>query len=324
MPLIQSTYQPALLFKNTHFNTIYKTLFFNDLIQYNRTRIETPDNDFLDLDFSTTQSNTLVIALHGLEGSSNSKYILSLINYLNAQQLDAVAINFRGCSGEDNRNLYSYNSGKSDDLNTVINYVLDNYNYKNIVLVGYSMGGNILLKYLGEGNLIPKQLKAAIAISVPVNLEGSSNSLAKWENRIYINRFLKTLKEKSIQKANKFPNNNLNISNILNAKTFEDFDNEVTAPVFGYKNAKDYWTQCSSKQFLTAIKIPTLIINAKDDTFLDKSCYPINEANNNKMLFLETPNYGGHVGFNTSVIGKDKLWSEKRVLSFIQHIISDF
>jgi len=322
MPTITSTYKPNFLFKNAHFNTIYKTLFFDNPIDYHRKRIETPDNDFIDLDFSSVNSNTLVIAKHGLEGSSKSKYIRSLINHLNKQQMDAVAVNFRGCSGEDNNHLYSYNSGKTDDVTVIVDYILNNYTYKNIVLVGYSMGGNIALKYLGENAAIPKDIKAAVTISVPCDLEGSSNTLANWNNTIYLNRFLKTLKEKSLAKNQKFPESSLDTTAILNAKTFEDFDNAVTAPLFGYKNAKDYWTQCSSKQFLPAIKIPTLIINAQDDTFLSKSCFPFNEATKNSNLYLEVSEYGGHVGFNTTVIGKDQLWSENRITSFIQHIIS--
>lgn len=322
MPTIPSTYKPSFLFKNAHFNTIYKTLFFDNPIQYKRKRIETPDNDFIDLDFSTVNSETLVIAKHGLEGSSNSKYMLSLINFLNRRKIDAVAVNFRGCSGEDNKHLYAYNSGKTDDVSVIIAYILNNYSYKNIVLVGYSMGGNIALKYLGETAAIPKEIKAAIAISVPCDLEGSSNTLANWNNTIYLNRFLKTLKEKSLVKNQKFPKSTLDTEAIRSAKTFEEFDNAVTAPLFGYKNAKDYWTQCSSKQFLSAIKTPTLIINAKDDTFLSESCFPFKEANENSKLYLEVPKYGGHVGFNTTVVGKDLLWSENRVTSFIQHIIS--
>lgn len=322
MPLINSTYKPSLIFRNTHFNTIYKTLFYKNLVTYQRKRIATPDNDFIDLDFSTVASNTLIIALHGLEGSSKSKYILSVVNYLNTQNFDAVAVNFRGCSGEDNKHLYSYNSGKTDDVAVIIDSILNNYNYKNIVLLGYSMGGNITLKYLGENTLIPSEIKAAIAISVPCDLEGSSNALAKWHNTVYIQRFLRTLKAKSISKLEKFPESNLNKTAILKAKTFEDFDNAVTAPLFGYKNAKDYWTQCSAKQFLNNIKKPSLIINAKDDTFLSESCFPFKETNQNPQLYLETPNYGGHVGFNTGLLGKDELWSEKRVAAFIQHIIS--
>lgn len=322
MPIIESTYKPSILFKNTHLNTIYKTLFYNRKIQYKRERIETPDKDFIDLDFSSVNSKILVIAMHGLEGSSNSKYIRSVINHLNSQNIDSVAVNFRGCSGEDNKHLYSYNSGKTDDLAVILNHVLNIYNYKSIVLLGYSMGGNITLKYLGETNNIPSEIKAAIAISVPCDLEGSSNSLSSWNNTIYMNRFLKTLKEKSLSKIEKFPKNILNKSAILNSKTFEDFDNAVTAPLFGYKNAKDYWTQCSAKQFIPSIKTPTLVINALDDTFLSESCFPFSEAKNHKQLYLEVPKYGGHVGFNTSFVGKDQLWSENRIIQFIQHIIS--
>ncbi|WP_456460943.1 YheT family hydrolase [Lutibacter sp.] len=323
MPIVKSTYQPPLLFKNNHFNTIYKTLFFKNNIIYKRKRISTPDNDFLDLDFSIVGSNTLVIAMHGLEGSSRSHYLVSVINYLNSKKIDCVALNFRGCSGEDNNQLYSYNSGKTDDLSTVLNFILKHYSYKNIVLLGYSMGGNITLKYMGEtNNKIPSEIKGAVAISVPCDLEGSSDALAKWDNTVYIQRFLKTLKKKTFIKLKKFPNNNIDKAAVLNAKTFEDFDNAVTAPLFQFKNAKDYWNKCSSKPFIPHINKPTLLISALDDSFLNESCYPIEEAENHKYLIFEMPKYGGHVGFNTSYLGKDLLWSEKRISNYIEHIIS--
>tara|TARA_R110001583_G_scaffold162719_1_gene314965 strand:+ start:19239 stop:20207 length:969 start_codon:yes stop_codon:yes gene_type:complete len=322
MPLIESTYKPSLLFKNAHVNTMYKTLFYKNTIEYTRKRISTPDNDFLDLDFSTIDSNTLVIALHGLEGSSQSKYIVSAIHYLNTNKIDCVAFNQRGCSGEDNNNLYSYNSGKTDDLNTVINYITSNYTYKNIILLGYSMGGNITLKYMGETTQMLKEIKGAITISVPCDLEGSSTTLAKWQNTIYLNRFMTSLKEKTLLKLEKFPKNNIHKEDLLKATTFEDFDTAITAPLFGFKNAKDYWTKCSSKQFIRAIKKPTLLINALDDSFLSKSCYPIQEAKNHPYFNLELTKYGGHVGFNSSTFRKDLMWSEQRIFDFINHIIS--
>lgn len=322
MPILNSTYTPSLLFKNAHINTVYKTLFYKQPIQYKRTRIHTPDNDFLDLDFSLTGSKTIVIAIHGLEGSSNSKYILSLVNFLNSQKKDCLALNLRGCSGEDNTNIYSYNSGQIEDISLVVNYLIKNYNYKNIVLVGYSMGGNMTLKYMGECENIPNEVKCAVGISVPTNLEGSSNSLSNKNNYIYLNRFLKSLKEKTILKANKHPSSILNKEEILNAKNFVDFDNAVTAPLWGFKDASDYWTKCSSKQFIKNITTPTLLINALDDTFLSKSCYPFEEAKKSTSFYLETPKYGGHVGFNTSLLKKDEMWSEKRINSFIQQIIS--
>ena len=322
MPLIKWSYNPSILFKNTHLNTIYKTLFYSNNINYFRKRIFTPDNDFLDLDFSKVGSDTLIIALHGLEGSSKSKYIVSTINYLNKRKLDCLALNFRGCSGEDNHKIYSYHSGKTDDLDLVIEYVSNNYSYKNIVLLGYSMGGNITLKYLGESNAIQSNIKAAVTISVPCDLEGSSNTLSQWNNSIYMNRFLKTLKEKTILKMAKFPNSNINRTDVLNAKNFKDFDNSVTAPLSNYKNANDYWTKCSSKQFIETITTPTLLINALDDSFLSKSCYPIDEASKNPFFNLELPKYGGHVGFNTHIFSKDLLWSENRIFEFIKHNIS--
>ncbi len=322
MSLIKSTYKPPFLFKNAHFNTIYKTLFYKKKITYQRKRILTPDADFLDLDFSTVGSNTLVIAMHGLEGSSQSSYILSAIAYLNNNKIDCVALNFRGCSGEDNNHLQSYNSGKTDDLQTTIDYILEHYSYKNILLLGYSMGGNITLKYLGETKIIASEIKGAIAISVPCDLKGSSYTLATWKNSIYMNRFLKTLKKKTVLKINKFPKNNIDKEVVLKAKSFEDFDNAVTAPLFGYKNAEDYWDKCSCKQFIPSITTPTLLINALDDSFLSESCYPIEEAKNHSYFKLEMPKYGGHVGFNTSIFGKDLFWSEKRVLKAIHHFIS--
>ncbi len=321
MPIVTSTYKPSLLFKNGHINTVYKTLFYSNSIEYKRTRIDTPDNDFLDLDFSLNGSKTLVLALHGLEGSSNSKYIISLVRHLNSSKIDCLAVNFRGCSGEDNNLLPSYNSGKTDDVGTIIQYVITNFNYKNIVLVGYSMGGNIALKYLGENPLLPTEIKGAIAISVPTNLEGSAMALSQPKNFIYLNRFLRTLIKKGLAKNEKFPNSTLDTSAIKAAKSFADFDNAVTAPLFGYKNAQDYWTKCSSKPFIPFITLPTLIINALDDTFISESCFPYKEASNHKNVYLETPNYGGHVGFNSTLLKKDPLWSENRVLAFINHII---
>ncbi len=324
MPLIKSNYLPKFFFKNYHFNTVYKTLFYNQKIEYKRKRLSTPDDDFIAIDFSlaTPQSDTVVIASHGLEGSSQSKYIIAVAKYLNAQAIDVVALNFRGCSGEDNLKAYSYHSGKTDDLRMVVTYIAHHFNYKHIVLLGYSMGGNVTLKYMGENKVIPKAVKGAIALSVPCDLEGSSVALAQKTNTVYINRFLKTLKQKALLKTDKFPECNLDREKILAAKNFTDFDNAVTAPLFGFKNAQEYWEKSSSLPFLPHIKKPTLLISAKDDSFLSESCYPYKEAQKNDFFYLETPNYGGHVGFNTSFCVKKNNWSENRIYNFIQHIIS--
>lgn len=321
MPLLESSYIPTFPFENNHINTFYKTAFYKKKIKYNRVRIDTPDLDFIDLDFSVCGSNTLIIAMHGLEGSSESNYMVSAIKYLNSYNLDCVAVNFRGCSGFDNRQIYTYHSGKSDDIKTIINYILQEFKYKRIILLGYSMGGNIVLKYLGETAIIPSRIKGAIAFSVPCDLEGSSKALANPNNKLYLRRFLKTLRKKTLKKINKYPHCSLDRSSVQTATNFEDFDNAVTAPLFGFDKAKDYWEKCSSKQFIPTINIPTLLVNALDDTFLSASCYPFEEAKKHSCFYLETPDHGGHVGFNNSVFSNDQRWSNHRIIDFINSVI---
>ena len=322
MPILPSTYEPTVLFRNTHFNSAYKTLFFIDTIHYSRKRIKTTDDDFIDLDISSVGSDTLVLALHGLEGSSQSKYIVSVLNYLNSQNIDAAALNFRGCGGEDNNKPYSYHSGKTDDVDLAITYILTQNKYRNIFLLGYSMGGNVALKYMGTFKNIPYEIKGAVAISVPCDLKGAASALESFQNTLYQNRFMKTLKDKSLLKLKKFPKANLSEEAIMEAKTFKDFDDAVTAPLFGYNNAEDYWEKNSSKQFISEIYKPTLLINALDDSFLSESCFPFLETENHKKVYFEAPKYGGHVGFNSTIFGKDLWWSEKRVFEFIKHNIS--
>lgn len=322
MPIIKSTYKPTVLFRNHHFNTAYKRLFFTKTIHYSRERIKTSDDDFIDLDSASVGSDTLVLALHGLEGSSQSKYIISVLNFLNSQNIDGAALNFRGCGGEDNYKPYSYHSGKTDDVDLAITHLLSLNKYRNIFLLGYSMGGNIALKYMGTSKNTPFEVKGAVAISVPCDLGGSANALESLSNLLYQNMFMKTLKEKALLKLNKFPEANLNKVAIESSKTFKDFDNAVTAPLFGYKNAEDYWQTNSSKQFIPEIQKPALLINALDDSFLSESCFPFSETKNHQKVYFETPKYGGHAGFNSTLFGKDLLWSEKRVLEFIKHNIS--
>jgi uncharacterized protein len=318
MPLIYaSTYKPNLLFRNPHFNTIYPTLLRKvENIKYFRQRIETSDGDFLDLDFSQVGSNKLVIVLHGLESSSEHSYVKGVIKLFNEQNYDAWAVNLRGCSGEDNNLIRSYHSGDTKDLVEIIQYVQNTKKYSHIALVGFSLGGNLVLKYLGEQSTIIQSLvKCAAVISVPCCLKSSSERLAENNNHLYMQRFIRSLKKKIKGKHTKFPEL-IDLQQFANIKTFKDFDNLYTAPYNGFVDAEDYWQQCSSKGFISAIAIPTLIINALDDPFLGAECYPIEQAKNSQFVFLETPEYGGHVGF-TSFNKENEYWHEKRIRQFI-------
>jgi predicted alpha/beta-fold hydrolase len=291
-------------------------------VEYSRKRVTTWDQDFIDLDFSLVGSKTLVILIHGLEGSSQSKYILAATSEFNNEAMDTVAFNLRGCSGEDNLLLQTYHSGKTDDVHFIINYILKNYSYQNIVLAGYSLGGNLTLKYMGEfAKTLSSKIKCAIAVSVPVDLASSSVAMSSYKNKIYMEAFLKTLRLKVLEKAHKFPEFKLDKDKLFKAKAFSDFDALYTAPVYGYSGAEDYWEKASSKPYLKSIETPTLLISSEDDPFLAAACFPIKEAKASKNFYLEMTKYGGHVGFISSFLIDKNRWLENRMLNFIkQHL----
>lgn len=290
-----------------------------EIHNYQRVRIDTWDHDFIDLDFSKVGSDTLVLLIHGLEGSSESKYMISAANELNAVGYDTVSFNLRGCSGEDNRLLQTYHSGKTEDVNFVVNYLLDQYEYEKLMIVGYSLGGNLTLKYLGEyADRISDKIVSGIAVSVPVDLTSSGQQMALLKNKIYMDEFLKTLRLKVLEKAHKFPEFELDKDKLFKAKVFKDFDELYTAPVFGFDSPEDYWAKASSKPYLSKIKKPCLLITSLDDPFLPKECYPYEEASSSDHFHLLVTKYGGHVGFISSFRQQDNRWLEQRIIRFLK------
>ncbi len=306
-------YQPPLILLNAHLETIYPALLRRvDLQPYIRERIATPDQDFLDLDWLNQKSKKLIVISHGLEGNTERAYIKGMARIFFANGFDVLAWNYRGCSGELNRKLRFYHSGATDDLEVVLKHAID-LGYKEISLIGFSLGGNITIKYSGEqsGNLHP-EIKRAVAFSVPLDLYSSCRSISRPSNFIYSSRFLKSLKHKVKWKASVM--SELDISGIEKIKTLQEFDDHFTAPLHGFKNAIDYYGRCSSLHFLEGIKIPTLIVNAANDPFLGPECYP--SEFKNTFIKFEKPDRGGHVGF--AAFNKNgHYWSEERALSFI-------
>lgn len=317
MPITTSHYKPPHIFKNGHFSTIYAGLFRKvNGVKQERESVVLDDGDYLDIDWSFTHKNTrkAIIILHGLEGNAQRPYMTGTAKIFNKNGFDAVCINFRSCSGKTNNLYRSYHSGATDDLRVIIDHVLSLNKYNEIVLKGFSLGGNITLKYLGEGNAVPKEIKAAVAVSVPCFLSGSVLELHKIKNALYAKRFKKHLLEKLKWKQQLFPEkiNNTDFKKIITLKDFDDF---YTSKAHGFKDAMDYYEKSSSLQFLPSVSIPTLIINAKNDSFLSPECYPVKEAEFSSSLFLEMPDYGGHVGF----FEKDNVYyNEKRALRFTE------
>lgn len=319
MPLVPSHYNPPHLFKNGHFSTIYAGLIRKvNGVNYERERIETPDNDFLDLDWSFTKngSRKLAIILHGLEGSAERPYVIGSAKIFNQHNFDTVSMNMRGCSGETNITFRAYHSGATEDLETVINHILEKNCYDEIIIKGFSLGGNLTLKYLGEDRTIPKQIRAGIAVSAPCNLYGSMLEIHKFKNKVYSNRFKKNLLAKLEQKKAQFPEW-FDGKRIDSISTLKDFDDFYTSKAHGFEDALDYYEKASALPHLSKIKTPTLLINALNDSFLSPACFPTEIAKQNQFLFMETPKYGGHVGFYDK---NNQYYNEKRSLNFVNEL----
>lgn len=318
MPLIKSNYKPRLLFRNGHFSTIYSAkLRPSPALILQRERLNLEDGDFMDIDwsFSVKQSKRVAIILHGLEGNSQRTYIKGQAKILIENGWNVAAVNFRGCSGEPNHSYQSYNAGKTDDLEAVLDLVLNKDEYNEIALIGFSLGGNLLLKYLGERESFPKEIKKAVAISTPLSLKGSLESLDEFSNWVYRKSFLINLRKKYKSKMKDYPEK-MSQSEYQKITSLLQFDNVYTAPAHGFKDAYDYYKKNSSLQFLPNIKIPIYLLNAQNDSFLSFECYPTELASNMTNLHLEIPKYGGHVGFHET---NGLYYSERRSLEFLNN-----
>lgn len=234
---------------------------------------------------------------------------------------DVCAWNFRGCSGEPNRLFRSYHSGATEDLDTVLQHVLGKKGYAQVVLVGFSLGGNLTLKYLGEQSVdVDDRVKGATVFSVPCDLASASRKLDKPSNLIYMLYFFRSLRRKMSWKAERFPEL-ADPRVVRKMRTFHEFDSYYTAPAHGFSDAEDYWKRASSKPFLAEIRVSTLFVNALDDPFLAGPCFPYDAARENEYLTLLIPQYGGHVGF-VSPGSSGVYWSEEVAAGFLETLVT--
>lgn len=320
MPLLSSDYKRPFYLPNGHAETIIPALTRKIKgLKGRRKRITLPDGDFLDLDIyenfhQNSKAKRLVLIAHGLEGSSQSQYAQGMARAFVFNNYDVIVWNQRGCSGELNKKLRFYHSGATEDLRAVVNYLLKHKSYSQILPIGFSLGGNLTLKYLGEeGKNLPAEIQAAIVFSVPLHLSSCAHKLGRPSNRVYSERFLRSLKDKVARKSAVMPDK-LSTEHFPKIKTLKDLDDFYTAPLHGFRDAEDYYEQCSSVNFISDIRVPTLVVNAMNDPFLAPECFPFENFQNLKNVFFETPKTGGHCGF--SVPFSNLYWSERRALAF--------
>lgn len=319
MPVRPSSYTAPTGLDGGHRQTLYASLFRRVDFEYDhRERIETPDDDFLDLDWATTNpapSKRTVLLTHGLEGSTRRGYMRGMARAFARRGWDVCALNLRGCSGEPNRQVATYHSGKTDDLALVVDHVLA-HGYEAVALVGFSLGGNLTLKYLAErGPTVDDRLRGAVALSAPVDLDASVDQIDRWTNWPYTQYFLRSLRRKMRVKAEQYPKR-VSTGHLADIHSLRGFDDAYTAPLHGFDSAADYYQRASSKPLLSEISVPTLLLNAADDPFLPAACYPHTLARTHNELTLEIPESGGHVGF-VSFNDSGEYWSEQHAPSFL-------
>jgi hypothetical protein len=319
------SYRAASWLPNAHLQTIYAALFApRPRLPLRRTRWQTPDHDFIDLDWLATSATEgpLVVLFHGLEGSSRSHYARSLMHALAQRKWNGVIVHFRGCSGEPNRLARAYHSGDAAEIQWILNRLRLQHGRGPMLAIGISLGGNALLKWLGEyAPASMETVSAACAVSAPLDLVAAGNALDRGFNRaVYTRNFLRTLKRKSIAKLAKFPQM-FDREAARHANTLRAFDDAVTAPIHGFRDAEDYWTRSSSKPWLAHIRVPTLVLNALDDPFLPAWALP-QQDQVSAAVHLEFPPQGGHVGFVSGAFPGSIEWMPRRILDFFDLTLS--
>lgn len=298
-----------------HLQTIYPaTCIAKPAVPFRRERWDTPDGDFIDVDFVDGRpGQPFVVLFHGLEGSSDSHYARALMAELAARGWSGAVPHFRGCSGESNRAPRFYHSGDSTEIDWIVRRLHVHASGK-FYATGVSLGGNALLRWLGESQHQADFVDAACAISAPLDLAQGGISLSSGFNMLYTRMFLQTLKPKCVAKLRQFPGL-FDLDALHAVRDLHAFDNVVTAPLHGYRDTDDYWDRASAKHVLDDITVPTLVLNAKNDPFLPGRHLPRRAASN---VILEYPDHGGHAGFVASGLPGKPAWLPQRLIHFLQ------
>ena len=315
-------YRPAWFVPGRHLRTLWgKFVRRRPRVSTTVEQWTTPDDDVLFLHrLRGAPDSPLLVLLHGLEGSPNSHYARGVLARAQALGWSAAALVFRTCGGEMNLTRRFYHSGETTDLDFVIRRLTSELPRASLVLAGFSLGGNVLLKWLGEcGSDVPPAVRAAAVVSVPYDLARGSRYINQGFARVYERHFLRTLVRKATEKRKRFPDIAPE-ANLATLRTMWEFDDVVTAPVHGFRDATDYYQRSSSLYWLERIRTPTLLVSAADDPFLPREV--LDEvraaARSNPALHCEFPEHGGHVGFIAGRLPWRPLyWAEWRVMDFL-------
>lgn len=312
-----STYRAPWWLPGGHSQTLYGTLFAHAKIGWKRERWDTPDADFIDVDrLPGVPGAPLVVLFHGLEGGSGSHYACAFAREISRRGWRGAVAHFRGCSGEPNRLRRAYHSGDAHEIGWILRRMKAESKAAPLFAVGVSLGGNAMLKWLGEDTAASQILTAAAAVSAPVDLMAAGDALGRGFNLVYTCHFLMTMRKKAEEKLARFPGL-FDARAMRRAGTLRAFDDVVTAPLHGFRDTDDYWTRASSKAVLTRIRVPTLLLNARNDPFMPASSLP-GPTEVSAAVRLDFPEEGGHAAFVSGPFPGDIGWMPRRVTAFFE------
>jgi len=321
MSALRSGYRAPWWLPGRHLQTIVPArVLAPPEVAYRRERWDTPDGDFLDVDFATPEpvggeAATLVL-FHGLEGDSRSHYARALMHECGRRGWRGLVAHFRGCSGEANRLPRAYHSGDSDEIDWVLRRVAERWPRAMRYAVGVSLGGNALAKWAGERGDAARIVSACATLSAPFDLVAGGLALGRGFNRVYARMFLRSLQPKAIAKERRFPGL-VDVGRVAASRTLYEFDDAFTAPVHGFAGVIDYWTRASAKPWLGGIAVPTLALNARNDPFVPGESLP-QAAQLSRHVRLEAPAEGGHVGFFTDGRSGDHWYFRERIFAYFE------
>jgi predicted alpha/beta-fold hydrolase len=315
MPILESSYHHPVYLFNRHLQTIIPVFGVkrnNSL--YLTEKEELADGDFIELDWIRGENNKLMVLFHGLEGNSRSHYVQQTAEYFSKKGWDILAIHARSCGREMNRLPILYHGGATNEIDEVITKYAKNYD--SIVLTGFSLGANMALNYVGK-HKTPENLRAITTFSAPLDLRKSEQKIDKLINRVYAKQFLDKLKNKVRKLEVKHPGI-FNLASLDRITSIQQFSENFTAPFCGFNTLDDFYNAGGCLNILKEIKIPTLIVNAKNDPFLSDTSYPVELASKSNCIFLETPKSGGHTAFP---ISKTESWMPNRIETFLNDVV---
>ena len=315
-----AAFRPAWWLRNPHAQTFAgRYLRRRAAMPLERCRIGTPDGDFLDLDYAPEPAPgaPIVVLLHGLEGSTRGGYMSAMFQRLFNRGIRGVGMNFRGCGGQPNRVARFYHSGETGDLAHVVAELRARHPGRPIGAAGFSLGGNVLLKHVGERGH-DAEIAAAVAVSVPYDLAGCAARLSGGlAGRTYGSHFLRALKRK-VRAKRGLLDGVVDVERVLAARTLRDYDDALTAPLHGFSGADDYYDRADVRRHLAGIRVPTLLVQSRDDPFLPEGAIPEAAMAANPHIVAAFTDRGGHLGFvGGAVPWRRRFWADRMAAGFL-------